>query len=67
MLRRCGLTELQQAWTKICTMEPETHHTMRLKRILPSLLPEKAQILENHHDAEMTRLVYIAAMKLATR
>ena len=44
---------------------------MRLKRILPLLLPEKARILENHHDAgtdaEMTRLVYIAALKLAKR
>ena len=44
---------------------------MRLKRILPLLLPEKAKILEKHHDAgtdaEMTRLVYIAALKLARR
>ena len=43
----------------------------RLRRILPLLLPEKARILENHHDAgtdaEMTRLVYIAALKLAGR
>ena len=90
-LGRCGLTELQQTWTKIardgfCSMDPllgrwvllckgqqvgapYVHHTMRLKRILPLLLPDKARILENHHDAgtdaEMTRLVYIAALKLA--
>ena len=35
------------------------------------LLPDKAMILENHHDAgtdaEMTRLVYVAALKLAKR
>ena len=90
-LGRCGLTDLQQTWTRIaregfCTMDPAlgrwvllckgqqvgapyVHHTMRLKRILPLLLPDKARILENHHDAgtdaEMTRLVYIAAVKLA--
>ena len=44
---------------------------MRLKRILPLSLPENARIAENHHDAgtdaEMTRLVYIAALKLAKR
>ena len=48
---------------------PYVNHTMRLKRILQLLLPEKARILENHHDAgtdaEMTRLVYVAALKLA--
>ena len=60
-------------WVLLCKGQqvgaPYVHHTMRLKRILPLLLPDKARILENHHDAgtdaEMTRLVYIAALKLA--
>ena len=38
---------------------------------LPLLLPEKTKILENHHDAgtdaELTRQVYIAAVKLTMR
>ena len=60
-------------WVLLCKGQqvgaPYVHHTMRLKRILPLLLPEKAMILKNHHDAgtdaEMTRLVYVAALKLA--
>ena len=46
-------------WVLLCKGQqvgaPYVHHTMRLKRILPLLLPDKARILEN----------YVAALKLA--
>ena len=60
-------------WALLCkgrqVGEPYVHHTLRLKTILPLLLPKQAKILEGQHDAGhdavMTRMVYIEALRLA--